>query len=431
MFLFAGQNFYYTPSDNRDPTRFLQFQPNQFSAAQQQFTGFFPQTNAGPFQPFRSPSFQIADTNAISSPQKYQNQQSQYSVPSSQIPSQTVDFSSDPRFDPLISSPGVFSTANSDDYAETGYSEQPQEVPSQRFNAPERQSHQFRGNQLTRFSPVAISEVTRTQDSPNSPNILQTHSFNVHHTTRHPEDPPLSQNSRWRTPAVFENENFGHRGRNLAVQQYSSARPATTDVNTDQVFPKLGNRFAAKEQTFLVNTRHPDLPESSEAQPDADATIDQFVSHDLYYQQGDKKKESSAGKSKVGNSARGKTTALAISTPFEPSVIVDNRIRSTAPTTEFAGSDAAVTTLRPQNGGRHGPSPRGRNKFSRPTAAAEADKSAKNVNKGKVGAAGAVNHASTDSAENAHFDVVTMSQDHVFVLDDNFRGTFCQAVACR
>lgn len=342
---------------------------------------------------------------------------------------------SDPRFDSLISSPGAFGS-NNDDYAETSYSDTVSDVPSQRFNAVGQDRQPFRGSQIARFPAVAISEITRTQDNPNSPNILQTHSFNVHHTShppRHFEELPALQNNRWRSQTISEPENFNYRARNVPFSQYSSLRPPVADSVTDDVFHKFNNRFSTKEQTFIVNTQRPEVVEIPEAQPESDSTIPQYVAHDSYFILSNQHRESKPAKSNNVNSPRNsnninynknsnnKGNSNILPTTYSPPILLDNRMRNTVvPTTE--SNNDIVTTLRYHNGARVSSGTRGRNKHNRPTN--EADSKSTKMKTGTVTRA----TSSTNAEENVNFDVVTMSQDHLFVSEDNFKGMYRQFI---
>lgn len=321
----------------------------------------------------------------------------------------------------MISAPGVFTGGSNENFGETGYAEPPQEVPSQRFNSQDRQPNQFRSSQLTRYSPVAISEVTRTQDNPNSPNILQTHSFNVHHTTRHPEELPLTQNNRWRSQNIPDIDNFNFRARNVPVQHFSSVKPTTIDTITEDVFSRFNNRFAPKQQSFSGDTQHVDVLESPETQSEEDSTALQYHAHDSYVPQSEKKKETVKLKN-INNANRNKTNVSILPTTYSSLLFLENRIRNILPTSESAASETIVTTHRPQSGSRNnGQNYRGRNRYSRPST--EIEKNVKNTNIKAVGT-GAKNLSTAASEENVNFDIVTMSQDHLFVSEDNFKGMF-------
>lgn len=396
----TGQNFFFG-SDNRQPARFVPF------TGSQQFVNYFPQTNAGPFLPFRAADLRASSAAADSSgvpSQKFQRQQ--FSSPA-------FTDTSDPRFDSLIS-PGTF-TSNSEDYPEGNFHDATQDVQSQsqsrfKFNEPNspenRQAIQFR-NQLARFPPVAISEVTRSQDSPNSPNLIQTHSFNVHHTTRHPEELPLAQNNRWSRPTSQESD-FNFRARNVPLQHFTSPKPLTEATEDAFKF----SRFAPKEQSFLptVEVELESSPDHFEHEP-----TPQVIRHDSYFPQ-DKKKDNKPKSNRV------KTNSNIQPTTYSPPVLIDNRIRNTPSTTQSTTTEPPTT--RAQIPASHG-QVRGRNKFSRPPN--EVEKTTKS-NKIKTTIQTRSPSSTTVSAEveeeNDEFEIVTMSQDHLFVSEDNFKGRF-------
>lgn len=330
-------------------------------------------------------------------------------------------------------------------------------MPSQRFNSPAQQSpapsqqdrqsanQQFRTSQLSRFSPVAISEVTRTQDTPNNPNGLQTHSFNVHHTTRHSADelPAAQTQSRWRSGPTGHAEvaDFAYRGRNIpstppssspaSYQPFSTSRPVLPTAETPRItetalspFGKFNSRFGvAKEQTFIVNTQHPNVLELPEAQPDSDLTVSHYVPPGAYVPQPEKRKEF-LSKTKSNGANR---NANIPPTTFAPPIILDNRIRNTVPTTDVS-NDPVPTTIRPQNWPRG--NNRGRNKYGRPTTETSVERWPKNVKpKGAYGSSpppgaetGVLKQSTSSAEDNSNFEVVTMSQDHLFVSEDNFKG---------
>lgn len=314
-------------------------------------------------------------------------------------------------------------------------------MPSQRFNAVGQDRQEFRNSQIARFPAVAISEVTRTQDNPSNRNILQTHSFNVHHTShppRHFEELPALQNNRWRSQTISEPENFNYRARNVPFSQYSSLRPPLADSVTDDVFHKFNNRFSTKEQTFIVNTQRPDVVEIPEAQLESDSTIPQYVAHDSYFPVSNQHRESKLAKSNNVNSPRNsnnnnsnkntnnKGNSNILPTTYSPSILLENRMRNTVVSTTDSNNDI-VTTLRYHNGARLSSETRVRNKHNRPTNEADKKSTKSSTNKMKTGTITRAT-SSTTAEENVNFDVVTMSQDHLFVSEDNFKGMYRQFV---
>lgn len=418
-----GQNFFFNSDNRQQQARFIpSFQQNQFTGSQQPFVNYFPQTNAGPFLPFRSSDFRLqnsqvnGDSNTLASNNKFQRQQ-QFSSPSF-----NADPSSDPRFDSLISSPGSF-TSNGEDYTDTNFHDATADVqPQSRFTQTDnRQPIQFRNNQIARFPPVAISEVTRSQDSPNSPNVLQTHSFvNVHHTTRHPEELPLAQSNRWRSSVP--QDDFSFRPRNVPFQQFTSGKPAVTEASpTEDVFAKF-NRFGPKEQTFLVAT-----PESSPAQIFEHQPTAQVIRHDGHFNQPVDKKEVQI---KPAKNNRVKTNSNIAPTTYSPPILLDNRIRNTPSTSTQSTAEPVSDISKAQILARNNAQGiRGRNKFSRPPPTSEVEKTTKPANKLKTTSnlqtrspSSTTSRAEFRDDENDNFEVVTMSQDHLFVSEDNFRG---------
>lgn len=418
----TGQNFFFG-SDNRQQGRFVPFAQNQFAGSpQQSFVNYFPQTNAGPFLPFRSPEFGVqnsqltGDSNTLASSNKFQRQQQ----PQSQFtsPSFSSEVSSDPRFDSLISSAGSFTSTGNEDYPDADAQSQ------SRFkfgepNAPERQIP-FRNNQIARFPPVAISEVTRSQDNPNSPNLLQTHIVNVHHTTRHPEQLPLAQNTRWRNPT--QENDFNFRARNVPLQQFTSKpQPVITEPTSgEDLFSKF-NR-----QTFLVGTAEPEGIQSSVDHVFEHDPTPQVFRHDSYVVGNEKKKDVP----KLKNN-RVKTNSNIQPTTYSPPVLLDNRFRNTPSTTSTTSQPTTVAQVRSTGQ----PVIRGRNKFSRPpveerTTKAPKLKTTSNIQTRSPSTTTAKaesrheEHEEHEHEDEDEFDVVTMSQDHLFVSDDNFKGWF-------
>ncbi|XP_065207036.1 mucin-5AC [Planococcus citri] len=448
-----GQNFFFN-SDNRQQARFIpSFPANQFSGSQQSFVNYFPQTNAGPFLPFRATDFRLqngqvnSDSNTLASTNKFQRQQQQQQQqPQQQFSSPSFNTevaASDPRFDSLISSPGSF-TSNGEDYSDANFHDATADIqPQSRFSQTDnRQPIQFRSNQIARFPPVAISEVTRSQDSPNNPNLLQTHSFvNVHHTTRHPEELPLTQNNRWRNSPVPQDDFSNFRPRNVPFQQFTSGKPAVTEATPNEdVFAKF-NRFAPKEQTFLVAT-----PESSPTQIFEHEPTPQVIRHDSHFAPQTQTVDKKEVQIKPAKNNRVKTNSNIQPTTYSPPILLDNRIRNT-PSTSTQSSTELSNLSKAQILARNNAQGiiRGRNKFSRPPS--EVEKTTKPANKLKTTSNLQTRSPSSTTAkaefrndenenenendsenENDNFEVVTMSQDHLFVSEDNFKGFVDSAV---
>lgn len=267
----------------------------------------------------------------------------------------------------------------------------------------------------------------------------------MHHTTRHSTDelPAIQTQNRWRSGPTGHADaaDSVYRGRNIpsappssspaAYQPFSTSRPvlptAETPGNTAiSPFSKFNSRFGvAKEQTFIVNTQHPNVLELPESQPDSDSTVTHYVPSGAYVPQPEKRKEF-VSKTKSSGASGADRNANIPPTTFAPPIILDNRIRNTVPTTDI-GNDPVPTTIRPQNWPRN--NPRGRNKYSRPTTETSVERWPKNAKpKSAYGSSvtpttGVLKQSTTSAEDNSNFEVVTMSQDHLFVSEDNFRGT--------